>query len=65
MDNETRARPTEPSSCAPVRAQDDGPKKGEEYRCPVCRAIIPPEQRGRKIWCRKCGYLESCRNPED
>ena len=35
----------------------------EPYLCPVCRQVIPPEHLGRKVWCRICGYLESCCNP--
>jgi hypothetical protein len=34
-----------------------------EYHCPVCHAVIPSEEIGRKVWCKRCGYLESCCNP--
>jgi hypothetical protein len=34
-----------------------------EVRCPVCHQIVPPEQIGYKLHCRRCGYLESCCNP--
>ena len=34
-----------------------------EVRCPVCHHVVPPEQIGYKLHCRRCGYLESCCNP--
>lgn len=38
-------------------------EKPGEVRCPICYQIIPPEHFGRKLHCRRCGYLESCCNP--
>ena len=32
--------------------------------CPVCGHEFLPEEIGRKPHCRRCGYLESCCNPE-
>ena len=34
-----------------------------EVLCPVCHRLIPPEEMGYKLHCRRCGYLESCCNP--
>jgi NADH pyrophosphatase NudC (nudix superfamily) len=32
--------------------------------CPVCGHEFLPEEIGKKPHCRRCGYLESCCNPE-
>ena len=32
--------------------------------CPVCGNEFLPEEIGKKPHCRRCGYLESCCNPE-
>ena len=47
---------------APCRVARSG-ETDHEYHCPVCHAVIPSEEVGRKVWCKKCGYLESCCNP--
>ena len=56
----TEAPATKPLSCnaSPVWTNTPG-----EVRCPVCYHIMPPEQIGYKLHCRRCGYLESCCNP--
>ena len=42
--------------------------EGERHRtflfCPVCGHEFLPEEIGKKPHCRRCGYLESCCNPE-
>lgn len=60
MESSERQKPNAKPDCRtalPAGEQDGA------YRCPVCQAVIPPEQMGRKVWCRRCGYLESCCNP--
>ena len=32
--------------------------------CPVCGKEFLPEEIGKKPHCRRCGYLESCCNPD-
>ena len=49
-----------PASCAASPAWKNVPG---EVRCPVCYHLVPPEQMGYKLHCRRCGYLESCCNP--
>ncbi len=51
------------SACVPYTRDDTTAGDDDAYRCPVCQAVIPPEHLGRKVWCRRCGYLESCCNP--
>ena len=46
---------------SPCRLRSTDPDT--EYHCPVCHSVIPSEEIGRKVWCKKCGYLESCCNP--
>lgn len=49
--------------CANAREAAADERSQSDYLCPVCYAVIPPEHLGRKVWCRWCGYLESCCNP--
>ncbi len=32
--------------------------------CPVCGKEFLPDEIGKKPHCRRCGYLESCCNPQ-
>jgi len=50
----------QPPFCAASTAWKSVPG---EIRCPVCYQLVPPEQIGYKLHCRRCGYLESCCNP--
>jgi NADH pyrophosphatase NudC (nudix superfamily) len=34
------------------------------YFCPICGHEFAPEEIGKKPHCRRCGYLESCCNPD-
>ncbi|HZT43362.1 MAG TPA: hypothetical protein VFA07_14435 [Chthonomonadaceae bacterium] len=56
----SEAPAAKPTSCAASPAWTNVPG---EVRCPVCYHIVPPEQIGYKLHCRRCGYLESCCNP--
>ncbi len=66
--NKTSGANTSPASTQAERSpscRPSGTAAGTpgEVRCPVCYHLIPPEQIGYKLHCRRCGYLESCCNP--
>jgi hypothetical protein len=54
---------TKPTATRTVCANSAAANVVGEVRCPVCYHLIPPEQIGYKLHCRRCGYLESCCNP--
>jgi hypothetical protein len=61
---ETRpAFPEDPSKPPDCRLNLAALEIEGEVRCPVCHHVVPPEQIGYKLHCRRCGYLESCCNP--
>ena len=55
--------PPVPRSAAPVREKATA-GGGTNLFCPVCGHEFLPEEIGKKPHCRRCGYLESCCNPE-
>jgi len=42
----------------------DKPETATNYFCPICRHEFLPDEIGKKPHCRRCGYLESCCNPD-
>ena len=67
-------RMKEDSPIAPQTPRNADPKRdaagktadacGTNLFCPVCGHEFLPEEIGKKPHCRRCGYLESCCNPE-
>ncbi len=55
---------SDPRACSPKRKEEKPAAGGTNLFCPVCGREFLPEEIGKKPHCRRCGYLESCCNPE-
>jgi NADH pyrophosphatase NudC (nudix superfamily) len=64
---EPAPRPTtvpSPTAAETCRAAASASIPSTGYFCPVCAHEFAPEEIGKKPHCRRCGYLESCCNPD-
>ena len=52
------------SRACPPQPDKEAPRAGTNLFCPICGHEFLPEEIGKKPHCRRCGYLESCCNPE-
>ena len=58
------SRPAPQRDADPKRDAKPADACGTNLFCPVCGHEFLPEEIGKKPHCRRCGYLESCCNPE-